>query len=226
MLDLKHNVGAAHDAPVSTSREVVPMDNEHVKVRQLGICLVDAGMVAQLTKEESTNFIGLLCSMGEGNGRLAAEFALRFSVETELSQNERQAFVDDMEHVFKERCGGYGANVDVGHVLRGVLGLIRKHQVRIDANYATLVVNCLCIESLARRVCPSYSLLDAARPLLQTYQGLCYQRNGEINEAPSGVQKAVVQLRMPLAYLAKGVSDTGFFNKRERRMQHQHHRSK
>jgi hypothetical protein len=55
MLDLKHNVGAAHDAPVSTSREVVPMDNEHVKVRQLGICLVDAGMVAQLTKEESTS---------------------------------------------------------------------------------------------------------------------------------------------------------------------------
>ena len=220
MLDLTRNPAVAHE-PVSRSKTVLPIDNEHVQSGQVGICLVDAGMVAQLTKEESTNFIGLLCSMGEGNGRIAAEFALRFSVETKLSQQERQAFVDDMDQIFQERCGGYGANVDVGHVLRGVLGLIRKHQVRIDANYATLVVNCLCVESLAKRVCPSYSLLDAARPLLQTYQGLCYGRNGQVNESPSAIQKGLVKLWMPVAYFTKGVSDDNFFNKQKRQLKQQ-----
>jgi hypothetical protein len=40
--------------------------------RVLGICLVDAGMVAQLTDHESSTFIGLLSSLGEGDGASAA----------------------------------------------------------------------------------------------------------------------------------------------------------
>jgi len=218
MLDLDHREKKAH-TPVASTHLVPPMDNRDVRTEDMGICLVDAGMVAKLTKEESTNFIGLLCSMGEGNGRLAAQFALRFSVDTNLTQEQRQAFINDMDRVFQEQCGGYGTDVDVGNVMRSVLGLIRTHRVRIDANYATLVVNCLCVESLAKRVCPNYSLLDAARPLLQLYQGLCYGRNGTVNENPSAVQKALVRMRMPLAYISKGALDSSFFGKeREKQM--------
>ena len=83
-----------------------------------------------------------------------------------------------MIDLFDERCRGYGTNVDVGDVLRGVLGLIRIHHVRIDANYATLVVNVLCVESLARRVCPSYNVLDASKPLLQTYRKYFFESDG------------------------------------------------
>lgn len=144
----------------------------------LSIALVDAGMVARLTPEESSNFIGLLVSVGEGDGNKAAEAALRFSLENNLSDKEREDFKAEMVELFAERCKGYGTHVDVGHVLRGVLGLIRKHRVRIDANYATLAVNCLCVESLARRVCPEYNLLDAAKPLLQKYGKIRFQPDG------------------------------------------------
>jgi hypothetical protein len=44
--------------------------------RLLGICLVDAGMVAQLTDQESSTFIGLLSSLGEGDGVSAAGASL------------------------------------------------------------------------------------------------------------------------------------------------------
>jgi hypothetical protein len=47
--------------------------------RMLGICLVDAGMVARLTDHESSTFIGLLSSLGEGDGASAAG-AFRFSL--------------------------------------------------------------------------------------------------------------------------------------------------
>jgi len=97
----------------------------------LRICLVDAGMVAQLSEDESSIFIGLLASLGQGDGRLAAKFALRFSRENNMSQEEQQAFAQEMEELFAEKCRGYGTNVDVGEVLREVLGLIRKHRVRI-----------------------------------------------------------------------------------------------
>jgi aarF domain-containing kinase len=170
-------------------------------------------MVAQLTDEESANFIGVLCSLGEGDGKLAAECALRFSKEnSKLTEEERQAFIDDIILVFEERCRGYHTNVDVGHVLRGILSMIRKHHVRIDANYATLVVNALCVESLARRVCPSYNVLDASKPMLQTYRKIAYTKDG----VPIKVSHHAVKRAMPLMNFRKDRQDNAFFKQRLR----------
>lgn len=145
---------------------------------QFQITLVDAGMVAQLTEEESATFIGMLTCIGDGDGAAAAEHALRFSVDNNISEKAQESFREEMEEFFKENCRGYGTNVDVAGVFRGILSLIREHGIRIDANYATLVINVLCIESLGRRICPSYNVLDAARPLLQTYRRVVYKDDG------------------------------------------------
>jgi hypothetical protein len=169
------------------------------------ISLVDAGMVAQLNEEESVNFIGLFAALGEGDGAAAAAAILRFSPPEDkqeqvgisssqhkkdcppcdrglytgpLGTAERRAFTVDMVTLFEEKCRGYGTNVDVGGVLRGLLGVIRKHRVRIDANYATLVINALCVESMAKRVCPTYNLLDASKPLLRSYRNICHSNDG------------------------------------------------
>lgn len=68
--------------------------------------------------------------------------------------------------VFNHKCRGYGTNVDIGEVLRDVLGIVRRYSLRVDVNYATLVINLLCIEGMATDLDPSYNLLDRARPLL------------------------------------------------------------
>ena len=145
------------------------------------ITLVDAGMVAQLDENESSNFIGLISALGEGDGRAAAEAILRFNnnqngdeYEGDLTLLEQESFKQDVIDLFDERCRGYGTNVDFGDVLRGILGIVKIHQVQLGANYATLVVNALCIESLAKRVCPSYNVLDASKPLLKAYGVLPY----------------------------------------------------
>jgi aarF domain-containing kinase len=153
------------------------------------ITLVDAGMVAQLTEEESSTFIGMLTCVGDGDGEAAAEFALRFSVGNDISEEERVIFRKEMVEFFKINCRGYGTNVDVGKVFRGILGLIREHGIRIDANYATLVINVLCIEALGRRICPSYNVLDAARPLLQTYRRFVYQSDGYTPKSKNSYSK-------------------------------------
>lgn len=168
-------------------------------------------MIAKLTDDESSTFIGLLASLGEGDGEAAADFALQFSLENNFTESERDDFRADMVEMFAERCQGYGTNVDVGHVLRGVLGLIRKHHVRIDANYATLVVNVLCVESLARDVCPGYNVLDAAKPLLRAYRNLCYDKTGE--PIPGARQSRLVKARLGLEYFRKNQNDKAFFSK-------------
>eukprot|EP00557_Chaetoceros_sp_GSL56_P012303 CAMPEP_0176478290 /NCGR_PEP_ID=MMETSP0200_2-20121128/1107_1 /TAXON_ID=947934 /ORGANISM="Chaetoceros sp., Strain GSL56" /LENGTH=700 /DNA_ID=CAMNT_0017874217 /DNA_START=262 /DNA_END=2364 /DNA_ORIENTATION=- len=173
------------------------------------ITLVDAGMVAQLEEDESANFIGLMSSLGAGDGRTAAQSVLKFSQdENYLTEEEKEAFTQDMIKYFNEKCRGYGTNVDVGEVLRGVLGIIKNHHVRIDANYATLVVNALCIEGMAKRVCPSYNVLDAAKPLLSAYRSLPIYKSKS-----QALKKLVMNFVTPILYSQKNAFDKTFFNK-------------
>ena len=70
---------------------------------------------------------------------------------------------------FDQICKGYGHDVDVGEVLRAVLKLVRKYRVRVDVNYATLIINLLCLESMARSLEPEYNVLDRAKPILKPH---------------------------------------------------------
>ena len=72
-----------------------------------------------------------------------------------------------MKELFDQDCRGYGFDVNIGVALRGVLNLVRIHKITIDANYATLVMNCLCLDSMAHNLLPSYNILDGAKPLLR-----------------------------------------------------------
>lgn len=172
------------------------------------ITLVDAGMVAQLDDGESQNFIGLLSSLGAGDGYAAADSVLRFSTENGLSKAEEDAFKTDMINLFELKCRGYGTCVDVGEVLRGILGVVKKHHVPIDANYVTLVVNALCIESLGKRVCPSYNVLDASEPLLTSYRNLPFSGRAQL-------KRRLMKLFTPLLYLKKNLFDRSFFKRIE-----------
>jgi aarF domain-containing kinase len=147
-------------------------DPKNVKKEQLNMIIVDADMVAQLNKDECNNFIGFLASLRKGDGRLAVEKLMRLSSPSDdyvLSDQMKVKFTRDMVALFRKLCRGYGTNAEIGVLLREILSLIRIHRVRIAANYATIVINVLCIESLATRVAPDYNLLDAARPLLESY---------------------------------------------------------
>ena len=138
------------------------------------IVLLDVGMVARLTNAEAEAFIGLLHAVGAGSGRAAARAVLRFSDKQEVcvGREKTRAFSDDMHALFLERCKGYGTGVHFGDVLRGVLNLVRRHRVALDANYMTLVMNVLCLEGMAGALLPDYNVLDAARPLLATHRRL------------------------------------------------------
>jgi len=164
-------------------------------------------MVAQLEDDESENFISLMASLGAGDGVSAANAILQFSDDEDyLSSEQKETFIKDVVLFFEESCRGYGTDVDVGDVLRGILGIIKPHHVRVDANYATLVVNVLCIEGLAKRVCPSYNVLDAAKPLLSSYRTL------PIYKSKNRMLKAfILNYITPILYMQKNRYDKKFF---------------
>ena len=130
------------------------------------LTLVDAGMVAKLSDVERANFIGLLESMGRGDGARAARHVLGFSLTQTCVGEDATAFEQEMREVFALHCRGYNTDVSIGVVLREVLALVRKFHVRVDVNYATLLINLLCLEGMAAALLPSYNILDRAKPLL------------------------------------------------------------
>lgn len=208
------------------SKRIAHKNNNNGSLRGK-VTLVDAGMVAELQDDEIENFAGLMSSLGAGDGRSAGEAVLKFSSQTDglkydednyagdLTLEQREAFVEDMVILFEDICKGYGTNVDVGEVLRGVLLLVRRHHVRIDANYATLVVNALCIESLAKRVCPTYNVLDAAKPLLKSHRRLfrtfLKKRRNNMFRCTRSMRQSLMKTMTPVLFTIKNNFDTNFF---------------
>ena len=146
---------------------IIRVSNDNKDKEKYKIVLVDAGMVAELLPEEQRNFIGLLEAIGDGDGADAAECLLRFSSKANYTKEIKNAFKRDIIEMFKTEAKGYGNNVSIGKVLRGVLNIVRIHKVSIDANYATLVMNSLCLDGLAQSLYPRYNILDNAKPLLR-----------------------------------------------------------
>lgn len=165
------------------------------------LMLVDAGMVARLTKDQQTNFIGFLESLGEGNGLEAADYVLNFSATPIVDDSKRAAFRKDMQALFSRICKGYGNNVNAGEVLRGVLTLVRVHRVTVEANYATLIVNALCLDGLATSLLPSYNILDGAKLLLRA------NRRIKRLPLPDKILQGLRKFFMPLASWLKHRSD-------------------
>jgi aarF domain-containing kinase len=163
------------------------------------IVLVDAGMVAKLTSTEQDNFIGLLEAMGAGSGREAAEHVMNFAEGAEYSGLKREAFSAAMDDLFLKKCRGYGTGADVGVVLRGMLRLVREYEITIEANYATLVMNALCLDGLATQLIPGYKVLDGAKTMLQYHRGC--KRFGRF------VGRLLFYTTLPLTQFAKRAQD-------------------
>eukprot|EP00903_Cladosiphon_okamuranus_P010218 g9677.t1 len=135
------------------------------------IALVDAGMVAKLYGSQRRHFVRLLECLGAGDGIAAGKAVLQFSKkQTCIGEEEQAAFLAEMDQVFKERCRGYHTDVDVGNILRGVLTCVRRHSVRVDVEYATLILNILCLDSMGKVLLPTYNILDGAQSLLEVHK--------------------------------------------------------
>jgi len=186
------------------------------KIKHPKLTLVDAGMVATLSPTESSTFIGFLSSIGLGDGRLAGRYILRFKdgAGTSLTEGtpECEEFLSDMVELFRRVCRGYGTDVDLGNVLRSTLSLLRTHRISISSNYATLIVNVMCIDGLARKLVREYNVLDGARGFLEGYRRVVGLGFDDGRRRGKTLRKLLFRAYVPLAAWRKMRRDRRFFN--------------
>lgn len=163
------------------------------KGREPTLVLIDAGMVDVMSPAQQENFIGLFKSMGAGDGAMAARHLMLFS--QKQPHADEVGFTCYLSDLFAAKCRGYGTGVVVGEVLQGVLEGLRRYRVRVDAEYATSVVNLLCVESIAASLDPDFNLLDESEFLLKAHSLLGREALSVAVTLLAPAQAAVRQIR-------------------------------
>lgn len=58
--------------------------------------------------------------------------------------------------------------IDVGVLLQQVLGILLRHQVRLESAFSAVVLAVFVLEGLGRTLDPNMDILERARPILVT----------------------------------------------------------
>lgn len=123
------------------------------------ICFLDVGLVTELNKVDRRNFIDLFQALLEFDGYKAGELMVERSRTPDLVvQPEIFALkVDKLVDRMKERTFTLGS-VSIGDLLDQVLGMVRVHHVRMEADFITVVVAILLLEGIGRQLDPDLDL--------------------------------------------------------------------
>lgn len=198
-----------HSSPSSST--------SHTEPSSLVLTLVDAGLVARMTVDEQERFVELLRAIAEGDGNVAARALLSFSSNNAayLSPTDVATFTTEIVALFSQVARGYGTHTVLGDVLRGALVIMQRHRVRVDANYATLVVNALCLDGLATTMLPGYNVLDGARQLFSLHKVVT-------KVVPRRWQPKALRMLFPFAAWLKERSDRAWRKAQRRQAQLSH----
>lgn len=127
---------------------------------------LDVGIVAELSSEDRRNFIDLFTAVAKGNGREAGTLLLDRSPENQCDDPE--AFVLDIETLIDgvSRKTFNLNDVQIGSVLTSVLSIVRRHRVKLDPNFVSIVISITLLEGIGRQLDPQIDIFKQALPML------------------------------------------------------------
>ncbi|XP_053740521.1 uncharacterized aarF domain-containing protein kinase 2 [Synchiropus splendidus] len=132
----------------------------------LQLVLLDAGIVAQLSNRDLQNFRDVFTAVVLRQGERVADLILHHARANEckdvaLFKKEMSRLVDDA--VSNTLSLG---KVQVAELLSRVFGLLIKHKVKLESNFASIVFAIMVLEGLGRSLDPNLDILQLAKPML------------------------------------------------------------
>lgn len=133
----------------------------------LRICILDCGVVARLKDHDLVNFKAVFKQVVLGDGESVANLFLENS---EHNCKDPEGFKAEMTKVVENaRQNTISlAQVDVGVLLQQVLGILLRHEVRLESAFSAIVLAVFVLEGLGRTLNPNMDILERARPMLVT----------------------------------------------------------
>ncbi|CAG5957735.1 unnamed protein product [Menidia menidia] len=130
------------------------------------LVLLDAGIVAQLSDHDLANFKAVFTAVVLRQGERVAELILNHARANECQDVPR--FKREMAELVDHAVSNTLAlgKIQVADLLSRVFGLLIKHKVKLESNFASIVFAIMVLEGLGRSLDPTLDILDLAKPLL------------------------------------------------------------
>eukprot|EP01065_Artemidia_motanka_P025384 TRINITY_DN30396_c0_g1_i1.p1 TRINITY_DN30396_c0_g1~~TRINITY_DN30396_c0_g1_i1.p1 ORF type:complete len:560 (+),score=190.94 TRINITY_DN30396_c0_g1_i1:66-1682(+) len=130
---------------------------------------LDCGLVFGLTKKDRRNFIELFGAICAGDGKLVADLmraGARYQNCKDVGrlESEMQSIVDRVNHSMRRSLTL--RDLRMGDTMRDVMACVRRHEILIEPNYASLLVSVAVLEGLGRALHPELDLFRVAAPYL------------------------------------------------------------
>ncbi|XP_061139218.1 uncharacterized aarF domain-containing protein kinase 2 [Syngnathus typhle] len=130
------------------------------------LVLLDAGIVAQLSGRDLDNFKAVFTAVVRRQGERVAELILHHARANECKDVPRfKKEMAELVDVALSRTLSLG-KIQVGDLLSRVFGLLIKHKVKLESNFASIVFAIMVLEGLGRSLDPNLDILELAKPLL------------------------------------------------------------
>eukprot|EP00026_Physarum_polycephalum_P006512 Phypoly_transcript_06556.p1 GENE.Phypoly_transcript_06556~~Phypoly_transcript_06556.p1 ORF type:complete len:278 (+),score=21.15 Phypoly_transcript_06556:911-1744(+) len=128
------------------------------------LVFLDVGLVTELSPRDRINFMELFEAVVRGDGRHGAELMVKSATDSQCQGECLEHFKDEMGKIFAEVQTRSLAEVRVGQLLSNVLTTVRNHHVKVESNFATLVMGTMVLEGLGKQLDPNLNLIKEAMP--------------------------------------------------------------
>ncbi|KAI8507659.1 putative aarF domain-containing protein kinase 2 [Branchiostoma belcheri] len=130
------------------------------------LVLLDVGIIAELEEQDRLNFRDVFTAVVLGEGEQVAELILHHARANEcknVAQFKKE--MADLVQTARENTVTLG-QIQVGELLNKVFSLLIKHKVKLESNFANMVLAIVVLEGLGRTLDPNLDILEAAKPIL------------------------------------------------------------
>ncbi|XP_035681339.1 uncharacterized aarF domain-containing protein kinase 2-like isoform X1 [Branchiostoma floridae] len=130
------------------------------------LVLLDVGIIAELDERDRLNFRDVFTAVVMGEGEQVADLILHHARANEckdVAQFKKE--MADLVQTARENTVTLG-QIQVGELLNKVFSLLIKHKVKLESNFANMVLAIVVLEGLGRTLDPNLDILEAAKPIL------------------------------------------------------------
>ncbi|XP_071088204.1 uncharacterized aarF domain-containing protein kinase 2-like [Haliotis cracherodii] len=130
------------------------------------LVFLDCGITASLSKDDRLKFREVFTAVVKGEGEVVADLFLHKTAHVECS--DPQAFRQDMAAVVMQarQATLSLAQIHVAELLSEVFRVLRTHRVKLESNFANVILAIAVLEGLGRSLDPHLDILEKARPVL------------------------------------------------------------
>ncbi|XP_074650413.1 putative aarF domain-containing protein kinase 2 [Tubulanus polymorphus] len=140
--------------------------NVQKPVCPLRLVLLDAGITSSLSEKDKDNFSEVFKAVILGQGERVAELFLNHCPHHEC--DDKEAFIRELNDLIEKARNQTISlgKIQVGHLLSDVFSLMCNHKVKLESNFASIVLAIMVLEGLGRSLDPTLNILQQATPVL------------------------------------------------------------